>query len=57
MYGVYMAYMASPIVFQINLFPPSVAFHIEASQLFCRIKQMTGFYMKRNTRLKWVICN
>ena len=33
---------------------PSISFHIETSQLFCRAKQMTSFYMKRNTRLKWV---
>ena len=30
----------------------SVALHIEASHLFCRAKQMTGFYMKPNTDLK-----
>ena len=27
---------------------------MESSHLFCRAKQMTGFYMKRNTGLKWV---
>ena len=64
MYGVYMACMALPNVFQINLFWPSVAFHIETSQLFCRIKQlffitkqMTGFKVERNTGLKWFSCN
>ena len=34
-------------------FQPSVAFHIETSHLFCSAKQMTGFYMKHNTGLKW----
>ena len=37
-----------------NPFQPSAAFHIETSHLFCSAKQMTGFYMKRNTGLKWV---
>ena len=37
-----------------NQFLPSVVFHIEISRLFCLAKQMTGFYMKRNTGLKWV---
>ena len=35
-------------------FQPSVAFHIETSHLFCRTKQMTGFYVKRSNGLKWV---
>ena len=35
-------------------FPNTPAFHIETSHLFCRAKQITGFYMKRNTGLKWV---
>ena len=38
----------------INPFQPSVVFHIEASHLHCRAKQMTGFYMRCNIRLKWV---
>ena len=40
----------------INPFQPSVAFHIETSHLFCKTnaKQMSGFYVKRNTGLKWV---
>ena len=38
----------------INPFQSSVAFHIKTSNLFCFGKQMTGFYMKRNTGLKWV---
>ena len=29
----------------IDPFQPSVAFHTEKSHLFCREKQMTGFYM------------
>ena len=37
----------------INQFHPSIAFHIKTSQLFCFPKQMTGFYMKCNTGLKW----
>ena len=38
----------------VNPFHSSVAFHVEASHLFCRAKQVIGFYMKRNTGLKWV---
>ena len=40
--------------FPTSIFRPSVVFHIETSHLFCSAKQMTGFYMKRNTGLKWV---
>ena len=32
----------------------SVSFHIETSHLIFKVKQMTGFYMKWNTGLKWV---
>ena len=39
---------------EINLFQSSVAFHIETSHLFCSAKQMTGFYMKPTTGLKWI---
>ena len=35
-------------------FQPSVAFNIEITNFFCRAKQKTNFYMKRNTGLKWV---
>ena len=35
-------------------FQPGVAFHIENSHLFCSSKQMTYFYMKRDTGLKGV---
>ena len=37
-----------------NPFQPSVLFHVETSHLLCIAKQMTGFYMKCSTRLKWV---
>ena len=37
-----------------NSFQASVAFHKETSYLLCRAKKMTGFYMKRNTELKWI---
>ena len=33
-------------------FQPSVSFHTETSHLFCVTKQMTGFYMKCNTKPK-----
>ena len=36
-----------------NPFQPSVAFQIETIHLLNSSKQMTGFYMKRNTGLKW----
>ena len=39
---------------QFNPFQPSIAFHIETSHLFCRANQVTGFYIKHNTGLKWV---
>ena len=39
---------------KVNLFQPSVAFHIETSHLFYRAKQMTWSYMKRNTGMKWI---
>ena len=38
----------------VNIFQPSIAFHIETSHLICSANQMTGFYMKCNTELKWV---
>ena len=37
-----------------NPFQPSVGFHIETNHLICSSNQITGFYMKFNTRLKWV---
>ena len=36
------------------LVKPSVAFEIEINHLFFSGNQMTGFYMKCNSRLKWV---
>ena len=39
-----------------NPFQPSAVFYIETSHLFSRSKQMTCFYMKRKTGLKWVKC-
>ena len=47
-----MAYMALSL--RVNPFQPSVVFHIEISHLFCKAKQVTGFYIKCNTGLKWV---
>ena len=38
----------------VNHFQPSVAFHIDPSHLICVANQMTGFYMKCSTGLKWV---
>ena len=37
-----------------NPFQSSVAFHMETSHLICSANQITVFYVKRNTRLKWV---
>ena len=37
-----------------NRFQTSVAFHIETSQLVCSANQITGFYMNRITKLKWI---
>ena len=36
-----------------NPFQPSVAFHIKTSHLIFNANQMTGFFMKWNTGLKW----
>ena len=36
-----------------NPFQPSIAFHIETSDLLCFAKQKIGFYMKCNTDLKY----
>ena len=38
----------------IDQFKTSVPFHLETSHLICNVNQMTGFYMKGNTGLKWV---
>ena len=37
-----------------NQFYPIVVFHIETSHLICSANQMTFFYMKCNTGMKWV---
>ena len=37
-----------------NLFSPSVAFHIENNHFICSASQVTDFYMKYNTWLKYV---
>ena len=36
-----------------NPFQQIVTFHVETSHLICTANQMTGFYVKFNTRLKW----
>ena len=36
----------------LNPFQPRVVFHLEASHLFNRAEQMTGFYKRHNTGLK-----
>ena len=38
----------------IQLFQSSVALHIEPNHLICNANQVTGFYMKGNTSLKWL---
>ena len=38
----------------LNSFQPRVAFQMETSHLVCKAKQVTGFYMKRSTNLKWL---
>ena len=38
----------------VNLLQPSVAFHRESNHLIFIVNQMTGFYMKCNTWMKWV---
>ena len=35
----------------INLFQPSVAFHVETNYLICNVNQMTGFYMEGKSGL------
>ena len=35
----------------------SVKFYIKTSHLICTVNQMTGFYMKWNTELKWIKTN
>ena len=38
-----------------NQFQPNVAFHMETIHLICLENQTTGFSMKCNTELKWVL--
>ena len=38
----------------VNPFQHSVGIYIETSHLICTADQITGFYMKCNTGLKWV---
>ena len=38
----------------INPFQSTVTFHIETNHLICTANQMTGFYMKCKTGVKWV---
>ena len=38
----------------INQFQPRFALYVETSHLICCANQMTGFYMKYNTGIKWV---
>ena len=42
------------LLFALNPFQSRVAFQIETSRLFFKAKQVIGFYMKRNTEVKWV---
>ena len=37
-----------------NPFKPNVAFYIETSHFYCDSNQITGFYIKCITGLKWV---
>ena len=39
--------------FALNPFRPIAECHVETIHLLCLAKQITGFYMKRNTELKW----
>ena len=48
-----MSVILFPPRYKINPLQPSVAFHIETNQLICKTNQLTGFYMKYNTGLRW----
>ena len=39
---------------EFNSFQCSVAVHVDNSHLICTANQMTGFYKKYNTKLKWI---
>ena len=51
----YLILLIDSSIFSINPFQPSVAYHIETKPSFWTAKQMTGFYVKCNTALKWVM--
>ena len=38
-------------------FQPRILFHIGISHLFCAANQVTGFYIKFNNGLKWIVEN
>ena len=38
----------------LKLISAQCCFDVETSHLFCRARQMTGFYIKCNTGMKWV---
>ena len=40
--------------YSVNSFQPGLEFHIETSHLICCASEMTSFYMKCHTRLKWI---
>ena len=40
--------------YKLDLFHPSVACHIETRHLICYVNQISGFYMKSKTGLKWI---
>ena len=42
------------LVLFVNLFKPNFPFHIETGNFICNANQMTDFYMKCDTGLKWV---
>lgn len=46
--------LVTSVIFSVNPFQSSVIFRIETSYLFFRANQMNDFYMKYNTKLKWV---
>ena len=42
---------------RVDIFQPSVAFQIKSSHLICKANNMTGFYMKCETGMNWVLKN
>ena len=47
-------YISCKKTFKFNPFQLSIVFHTETSHLSYTVNQITGFYMKCNTGLKWV---